>query len=267
MGKLNTIFAALFCATAPIASIDAQEPKTEVTETSIKLGKETVSTVRSGYENGKYNEFLSEMDASYKDADLKGLIAMREKEVPVDFQDEWTAKFEALQKVRNQELLTVISDKDSSPFAQKVRSVASNISTSEQEKAVSKLNSFIAMAPGKGANDDENTLIDIDVEYEYKLLHAANDHSKERQLALRMEKMDKMVQASKSFQDLSLKAAVGLASSNLDARLARNLDGVDLNGLAKGKGSNQTEESVYSIISSYQGQFSDLMKQIDHANR
>lgn len=267
MGKLSTIFAALFCATAPLASLEVQEPKTEVTESRINLGKEMVRTVRSAYENGKYNPFLSEMDASYKEADLKGLIEMRQKDVPVDFQEEWAAKFDALQKVRNQELLNVISDKDDSPFAQKVRSVATNISTPEQEKALSKLNSFIVVAPGKGANEDENALINIDIEYEYKLLHAAADHSKEHQLALRMEKMDKMLAASKNFQDLSLKGAVGLASSNLDARLARNLDGVDLNQLAKNKPSNKTEESVYAIISSYQGQFSDLMKQIDHVNR
>lgn len=274
MGKLYSILAACFCATAPLASIEVQDPKIEASQSSIKLGKEIVSAVRASYANGEYNEFFSEMDASYKDADLSGLIQMRQKEIPVDFQQQWEEKFAHLQKERNSQLLKALSDKDGSLFAQKVRSVAAQIATPEQEKALSKLNSFIVMAPGTGLNDDENRLIDLDIEYEYKLLHAelpmsdvSPQHRQEYQIALRMEKMTKMVEASKNFQDLSLKQAVGLASANLDARLARNLDGVDLNGLAKGKPANEVEENVYSIISSYQGQFSDLMKQIDHANR
>jgi hypothetical protein len=276
MAQISTILAALFCATAPLASIEVQESKTEATQSSLKLGRELVSSVRSSYEKGEYSEFFSEMDESYKGADLSGLIQMRQKEIPVEFQEKWEEQFATLQKEKNSELLNAISDKDDSIFAQKVRSVAANISTPEQEKALSKLNSFIAMAPNTGANKDENTLIDLDIEYEYKLLHSELPMSdvspqkmKEHQIALRMEKMDKMVAASKNFQDHTLKQAVGLAKANLDARMARNLDGADLNALVKGKEkpANETEENVYSIISSYQGQFSDLMKQLDNANR
>ncbi len=275
MGQISTILAALFCATAPLASIEVQKPKTESSQSSFKLGREIVSSVRASYENGKYNEFFSEMDASYKDADLSGLVQVRQKQIPVEFQEEWEQKFTQLQQMKNSELLNTLSDKDDSIFAQKVRSVAANITTPEQDKAISRLNSFIAMAPNTGANEDENTLIDLDVEYEYKLLHAklplsdvSPEKMNEHQLALRMEKMDKMVEASKNFQDLSLKQAVGLAKANLDARMARNLDGADLNALVKGKvkPSNEAEENAYTVISSYQGQFSDLMKQLDNAN-
>lgn len=276
MGKLNTILAACFCATAPLASIEVPDPKIETSQSNIQLGKELVSSVRSSYEDGEYTEFFSEMDRSYKAADLSGLIQMRQKEIPLDFQEKWEQQFTRLQKEKNSKLLNAISDKDDSSFAQKVRSVAADITTPEQEKALSKLNSFIVMAPGSGINEDENRLIDLDLEYEYKLLHAelpmsdvSPQERQERQIALRMEKMEKMVEASKNFKDLSLKSAVGLSSANLDVRLARNLDGVDLNGLTKRKEkpANQVEENVYSILSSYQEKFSDLMKQIDHANR
>jgi len=276
MGNLSTILAACFCATAPLAYIEVHEPKIEATQSSFKLGRETISTIRSSYENGEYNEIFTRLDESYKGADLAGFTQMRQREIPVKFQEKWEEKFTALQKERNRELLKAISDQDDSIFASKVRSIAANIATPEQEKALSKLNNFIMMAPGTGANADENVLIDLDIEYEYKLFEAelpmsdvSPEQMKAHQLALRMEKMDKMGQASKNFQDLSLKQAVGLASANLDARLARNIDGIDLNSLvkAKTKASNKTEESVYSIISSYQGQFSDLMKQIDHANQ
>jgi hypothetical protein len=83
-----------------------------------------------------------------------------------------------------------------------------------------------------------------------------------------MEKMKKMVRASKSFQDHSLKQAVGLAAANLDMRLARNLDGADLNALVKSKvkPSTDLEDKAYTILSSYQGQFNDLMKELKNAN-
>lgn len=276
MSHISTILAAILCATAPVASSEVVETKTEQSESNYQLGKETVSVIRTAYEKGQYKDFLSEMDSSYKSADLSSLIDTRQKQIPLEFQEEWEAQFLALQKEKNQELLSAISDEDESIFAQKVRSLAADLSTPEQEKAVSKLNSFIAMAPQSGANDDENTLINIDLEYEYKILHAQMPmsdlnplKSQEYQIALRMEKMDKMVAASKNFQDHDLKQAVGLAAANLDARLARNLDGADLNALVKGKAkpANATEEKVHSILSSYQGQFSDLMKELGNANR
>lgn len=266
MGSFSTILTALFCAAAPLVSDGGSEIKREHVESSFKLGKEVVSEVRGSYERGEYKEFFEQMDGSYREADLSGLIKVREKQVPVEFQEKWEEEFMALQKAKNKDLLAIISDKDGSIFAEKVRSLAANLSTPEQEKAISKLNSLITKVPGTGANKDENTLIHMDVEYEYKLTQA-QPHA--QQLALRMEKMDKMVAASKSFQDLALKQAVGLAAANLDVRLARNIDGADLNGLVKSKAkpANETEEQVYSILSSYQGQFADLMKELDRANR
>lgn len=276
MGKLSSILTALFCAVSPLASGEIAEVQVEQTESKLKLGKQTVASVRSAYEKGEYDSFLSQTDEDYKRADLSGLIEMRQKQIPVDFQEKWEEQFSDLQKKKNRELLNAVSDQDDSMFAEKVRSLAGNIFTADQEKAISRLNSFVVLAPKGGANDDENRLIDLDLEYEYKLLHAqlpmsdvSPQQQQEYQLALRMEKMDKMAAASKSFQDLSLKQAVSLAAATLDVRLARNLDGVDLNALVrdKVKPSNSAEEKVYSILSSYQGQFADLMKDLDQANR
>jgi hypothetical protein len=276
MGNISTILAAILCATAPLSAIETLDPKTEAVQSSFKLGRETVSSIRNAYEKGEYDEFLSEMDSSYKNADLSGLIQMRDRDIPVEFQEDWEQRFIDLRAEKNKELLSVISDEDDSLFSQKVRSVASQITTPEQEKALTRLNSFIVLSPGKGANEDENVLISLDVEYEYKLMHASmpsSDLSLEQQLqhqvALRMEKMDRMIAASKNFQDPALKQAVSIASATLDERLARNLDGSDLNALVKGKvkPSNPTEERVYSILSLYQAKFSELMKELDHANQ
>lgn len=278
MGSINTILAALFCATAPMGSlVVTQAPVEAVAEA--RLGKERISLIRAAYEKGEYDSFLKEMDDSYQATDLSGLIQMRQGHVPVEFQEKWEQKLLELQKERNQQLAAIIGDTDNSEFAGRVRSATINPLTPEQEKAFSRLNAFIAMAPNTGANADENKLIDIDLEYEYKTLHAdlpeakgANLSADERQafnIALRMEKMDKMKEAAKSFQDLSLKQTVGMASDTLDAMLARNLDGAYLNGLLrnKAKPANETEEKAFAILSLYQGKFTDLMKEIDHANR
>jgi hypothetical protein len=275
MIKFIKILAALFCATAPVAAI-VEAPASRSSEEALpgyRLGKESVAAVRSAYENGEYNEFLSEMDESYKGTDLSGLIQMRQKDVPLSFQEKWEQQFSALQKVRNQELLESLEDTDDSAFANKVRGAASSLLTPEQEKAISRLNSFIAMAPNTGANDDENALIALDLEYEYKILHANvpltnPENQKAHSLALRMEKMDKMVEASKNFENMQLKTAVGIARDTLDARLSSSLDGNDLNAMLRNNAapSNGTEERVFSILSLYQGKFSDLLKQLENEN-
>ena len=270
MGYISTFLAAILLSTAPLATREQKEPRQELIESNFKLGKDVVAGVRSGYENGKYNQFMFDMDEAYNKADLKDLIQFRENGSSKDIPEEWENQFSELQRQKNSELLKALSEKDNSLFASKVRSLASNILTPEQEKAISKINIFIAMAPNTGANVDENTLIDIDLEYEYKLSQAlvvhestiSPDEKQSLQIALRMEKMDRMLQASKHFEDKSLKQAVTIAHATLDARLARNLDGRDLNVLAKKKAENKDQEIVYSILRSYQDQFSDLVKEL-----
>jgi len=275
--KLFAILASILCGTAPlVAQEEVQRPKTEQSQSNFKLGKETVSTVRTAYGEGEYNSFFGEMDASYKEAlsenGLETLVQIRSEEADAALAaKKWEEKALKLQNEKNKELLSLVPEKDDSVFAQKVRSVVANPSTPEQDKAISELHRFIQMAPNSGKNDDENKLISIDVEYEYKLLHLtlpttdlSNDEIAEKRIALRMEKMDKMIAASKSFQDHALKQAVGLAAANLDARMARNLDGTDLNALVRGKvkPANELETQVYSVLSTYQEKFSELLKEI-----
>jgi hypothetical protein len=276
MGNMiMAILTATLSAAMPVASAEISEIRKEQSQSNLTFGRDTISFVREKFNKGEYSDFLKKMDESFKQADLSGFIEMRQKPIPVDFQEKWEQQFSDLQKQKNKDLLQLLADEDDSIFTEKVRSLAANISTPEQEKAISKLHSFIAMAPNSGANEDENTLINIDLEYEYKLLNAKLPMSdvsfqqiQEHQIALRMEKMEKMITASKSFQDHSLKQAVGLAAANFDLRLARNLDGADLNAMTKGQiaPSNELEEKVYSILASYQGQFNDLMKKVNDAN-
>jgi hypothetical protein len=250
MSLISIILASLFMAGTPAE----------------QLGETRVTEIRKSYDSKQYEDFLSQMDVSYKAADLSNLIEMREHGVPADFQEKWEEKFSSMEKERNAQLMLAIPDTEDSLFAQKARSLAADVTTDAQDKALSRLHALIAKAPKTGVNDDENALIAIDLEYEYKLSLAQNE---QQELALRMEKMDKMVEASKSFKDHSLKTAVGLAASNLDQRLSRNLDGIDLNALIRNKVQpvTDTEEQALAIIAIYQMHFNALMQELAEANQ
>lgn len=279
MTYISTFLAAIICATAPLSGETPNEQRTETASSNFTLGRDTVAAVRASYENGKFNQFMFDMDEAYRKADLKDFYQQREEASQFAAEsEEKYAKYKerliTLHQQKKNELLEALPKEDTSSFATKVRSLTADILTQEQQAAVERIHALISKAPNRGANVDENTLIDIDLEYEFKLNYALakdlqntkegslNSETQKKQLALRMEKMDKMLHASKHFEDKSLKAAVQIAHATLDARLARNLDGADLNALSKQKSPNGQEEVVYSILRSYQGQFSDLIHEL-----
>lgn len=276
MKTISTILAAILCSASPLMAQDETTKSAQSEQTAqieLRMGKENISVLRTAYQNGEYTQFLKEMDAAYQSAlsenQLTGLSDMRVGEFP-EMKDaqKWEDTAQELQKEKNHELLSLISDEDDSVFAQKIRSAAATLSSPEQQKAIAQLSLFHLMAPKAGKNADENSLIDLDLEYEFKIIHLnkpldTSSDLRAKQYVLRMEKMDKAVEASKSFQDSSLKQAVGLSAANFDERLAQNWDVTDLNALAKGKikPSNDQEEKVASILSAHQAKFNDLFKQ------
>jgi hypothetical protein len=127
------------------------------------------------------------------------------------------------------------------------------------------------MAPGTGKNIDENTLIDLDLEYEFKSIHLdmpvidgqlAPDR-REKHYILKMEMADKMLSSAQSFQDASLKKDVELYAQNIDGRMAQNWDQYDLNLMAKGKTkpADKVQEQVVSLLQNHQEKMGDLTKQ------
>lgn len=274
MYMLSTVLAAIICAASPITAQENLQIQTEQAE--IQLGTDTIGMIRLAYEDGQYDDFLKEMDQSYKqvkdDNRLKGLADIRTTVTPaLDDQQKWNELAAQLQKEKNEQLLDAIAKEKSSAFIDKVKRAATNPSTQEQEKAIAQLAEYRYMAPGSGKNDDENVLIDLDLEYEYKMIHLdmpvidgkSISDRKEKQYALRMEKMERMVEASKNFQDESLKKTVELASANFDERMAQFWDASELSAMAKGKTkpSSAIEEKVVSILNSHQAKFNDLAKQ------
>lgn len=273
MKNLSILLAVLSIGASPLLASEALSPNVKI-EQSIqiqqKLGVQAIAEIRQAYESGDYDDFLKELDDSYLSArdknQLTQLIGMREG-VSDDW-EKWDDQARKLQELRGRELIAAVEDESGSLFKDKVISAATHFSSSEQDDALFRMAALRQMAPNSSENSDENKLIDLDLEYEYKSLHLSTPGKptsdlKEKQMVLRMEKAQKMSDLSKSFKDASLKKDVDFYVQDLDLRLAQNWDTIDLNALASGrvKPANAREEKVVSILNQYQEKFSDLAKQ------
>jgi len=272
MKNLSILLTVLSIGTSPLVATEssASDKKIEqLAQAQQKLGAQAIAEIRAKYENGDYNLFLKELDESYQAArdknQLTQFIEMREG-LADDWQ-KWDEQARKLQELKGRELIAAMETENDSIFKQKVLSAADNTATAEQDSALFRIATLRQMAPGTGANSDENKLIDLDLEYEYKALHISMPGKpvadlKEKQIVLRMEKAQKMVDLSMAFEDASLKKDVVLYVQELDHRLAQNWDTIDLNMLVNGKQKpeNSAEEKVALILTQYQEKFSDLAK-------
>jgi hypothetical protein len=273
---ISIFLASILCAGAPLAAENIQPDSTveavsKPAFNSFEMGSLVVEKTRAGYEEGKYAEFLSEMDKDYNKAKvdnaLEGLIELRKETGKVNIHPEFVRSQNSIQNLKNENLLKVVGS-DESSFAQKVRSAASSLPADSQL-----LRSLHYKAPGStDVNKDENAVIDIDLEYSYKSIHldslAASGNSipdrKEKQMALEMERMDRLVKAAQSFEDKDLKQAIKEAASLLDQRLAKNYDMRDLLALAAGrvKPVSPLEEKAASIVGRAQDQIAELHRHL-----
>lgn len=265
MKTLSIILASLLSLSAPLLG-EENVPASPVVEAKVaqqKLGKEETKALRMAYEKGEYDSFLEEMDLSYREVLQKQQLANLAEFRQGSSADQlkWSELSRQLQKEKNEALLKAIEGQEDSLFVQKVRSAASSIPVQER------LFTLHQMAPGSGKNKDENRWIDLDLEYEYKSIHLDSvgpaESPREKHAVLRMEAMDKMVQAAESFADLSLKKEVEAVAKELDARLAKEWDQADLNAIArkKIKAADPLQEKIASLLLSYQEKFHDLSKQ------
>lgn len=271
--RIGLSIAALSCLIGGFAIANEEKLPSIVTEEtkmeeSFRLGKDAIAKIRNDYAQGRFDGFLKESHISFSQIQESGTLSdfaqMREE---AQLNPKWVDAVKLLQKEKNEELLQAVKGQDSL-FAEKVKSAATLNET--QEEAFEKLSAFHHMVPGSGKNSDENALILLDLEYEYKAIHLGvpgEDLAKAQELreqyhALKMEHMDKMLLASQSFSDESLKEAVVAMSKNLDDHLARNWDRMDLLMLAKGrvKPVDSTQTSVVSILKDSQQKLSDLAK-------
>ncbi|MBS0626056.1 MAG: hypothetical protein JSS32_08410 [Verrucomicrobia bacterium] len=281
MKKISFALTALLCAASPLlADVSAAPVASQTVESKLTLGADLVKSVRAKYQDGVYKEFLQKMDADFQEAQeenqLEGLIALRQEEAAIMANqskeiERWNSIAQTWTAERNKELVKAVENQKDTPIYKKVHSIVSE-NDSAVEKAITYSVDLRKLVPGEGKNADENKLVQIDLETEYKQLHLdsliAGGQSipdrQEKHLVIRMEKMDRMLEASKNFQDKELKTTVELLAKTADERYAKGIDVSDLMNLARGKiaPSNDAEKKVSSILSSYQGKFTDLTREL-----
>ncbi len=188
---------------------------------SYLLGSDAIAKIRDDYRQGRYNSFFKEMDAFYDDA-AQDLPSIRGGLSEDDF-----AKIRELRQEFDQKLNEALLSADSA-LSQKI--VSAMLSTSDDL-----FQRLHQKEPGEGKNNDENALIALDVEYQYKALHLDRPSNegdpqeiRQKHYALKMEQMDKMLLASQSFEDQDLKQAVQAYGENIDQHLSHSWDFRDL---------------------------------------
>ena len=273
MKNLSIIIAALSAGTAPMLSnLPAADPSSIIQPAiqTPKSGQEAIQTIRQTYDLGGYSEFLNELHDSYTVVNESGrLNSLAETRIGSSPElEEWESRAFELQMEKNEEMLRAVEDQDKTPFVEQVLS-ASKMTDDAHQKAFLEIAKLRSMAPGAGKNNDQNRLIDLDLEYEYKSLHidlpgAPIADKKEKFCALRMEWLDKLLAAASEFEDASLKETVALYAENFDARLAQSWDATDLNALTNGKRkpTNGLEEKIASILNHYHEKLSEMSKQL-----
>lgn len=237
---ISLFLASLLLSNAPIDLQNNSLPsKMEVSISSFQLGSDIVDQVRNDYKNGKYTKFLSQMDEAFKKAkdkeEMEGLISLRKENSKVTLSQNFIHSYETIQQEKAKDLLNLVSDSKDSQFIKKIQSAVSPLTADEK-----RILDFHNKVPSPQYSNEENRLIEIELEYYYKVIHFDSQHSndkmkKEKMIALNMEKMDRMVEVSKSFNDRNLKNSVENAAKLMDQRLAKTYDMNDLSAMARGK--------------------------------
>ncbi|MDE3055078.1 MAG: hypothetical protein KGI80_00050 [Verrucomicrobiota bacterium] len=274
------LFLAVFSLGASPMIMDATEKKRSailqgITQEQVifaeEQGAEAVAAVREKFESGEYENFLEKAARGYEDALQDGAIETLGSMRPgiSELLKEWGKQVNRLQQEKYGALRSLVDSQEfllhKDPFLQKVLSAATDPTSSEEKRAIDLLGRFGQMMPGSGFSAEENLLIAIDLEYEYKAMHLdpASPIHREEQCALKMEKMQVMQSVAEQFKDADLKAAIALCAENLDARLAQSWDMADLQALVNGKKRAGTamEEQIASLLMVYQDKLSDLTRQ------
>ncbi len=278
MNSISILLASLLCTGSPLLADASQNDVNVIVQqdSRYRLGSEVVAQLRADYEAGVYDEFLSDMDRAYQQANddeqLEGLVEIRKTngEYTVSLK-ELTAGFEQIQAEKNQALLKAAAGDNNSLFAVKIRSVATPLPDAVREATIA-LSELRHMGPGMGKNNDENQLIAIDLASHYKEIHLDSlaargqdvENRRDKHLILEMQRMDLMKQASVNFEDKQLKSIIESAVSDNDLRLAKIYDSSDLNDLARGRTTpaSAVEERVAGIVADAHAKFADLNRDL-----
>jgi hypothetical protein len=265
---ISIAFAAMLCVSGAFAdTTDRSMTIVQIDEKeNIQLGSENIARIRKDYETGRYQDFLREMDHIFDEAiDKEYILGLGKLRRGVVDLNNW---FEGVNKIKDEThfaLNQAVAGLETR-FASKVRNVA------KEDKLENLFVPYHQMQPGTGKNADENRLITLDLEYEYKSIHLdqskidlPKDMSpKELHYVLKMEQMDKILLASQTFDDADLKASIEQFGQNLDARLAKHWDLMDLRNL---NSADPIEIRVSAILKNHSDKIQEFTREYLASNR
>lgn len=276
MKKVYAVLGLSACAVTTVLAVnESGNPPQEirVVDKTAMTGGERVALLREQYQQGKFNSLLVKLEADYvallKSGRVKEFAEMRQ--VPdADQQLQGLAQqFEkraaALLKKRNDELKALCTGREQEIAIRRVQSLTAPLDETQSE-AMHYLAALRFKTPEQAASSEERILIEIDLAHEFKSVHLDVHHPGdktdllEQQIALNMEKMDKMRRAAETFNDSALRAKVLLAVQAFDAWQSKSLDLRELLAAAK-RPSNELERKIGAVLSSYKAKHDDLYQQ------
>lgn len=245
------------------------KPEQEVVAETFATGESRVARLRAGYENGEFNSLLSSLEEEYSGLQKSGRVeefAEMRRVIEADAElkalaSQFDKMAEKLLQERNAELSALCQGRDQEIATRRVKSIIAPVDELQKE-AMRTLSSLRFKTPDQAGSQDEKTLIEIDLAYEFKSVQLNLQQEEgstllEKQIVLGMDKMRKMVQASESFTDSKLKKTVSLAAAGFDAWQVKNLDMKDLLAASK-KPSSDLDRSIGSVLGGYKAKKDDL---------
>ncbi len=234
--------------------------------TEHQTGTDSVRSVRNGYERGAYAPILKELDDDYRQHkdQLDGLIQTRPG---LTAATETPSEVAALLQERNAQLREAIAGQPNQIVSHQVQALLESPLTESQLDAWNRFATYRLLPPGTAATAEENQLVDLDLEYEYKALHLEliapeGANKAEIGLALAMEHLEKIGLVAANFEDVDLKQAASHLAASFDSLQAQAADRSALRDLALGKRppANEIEAKVASILVAFETQRADLYR-------
>ena len=274
MKKIYAILGLALCiGGAAIAAEEGMEPvqQSVASRQAPETGHELVAALRQEYTEGKFNSFLDGLEDDYQDLEKSGRLAefasMRQAPEADSKLNDLARHYEALapdlQQQRDSELKEICQGQDAEIACKRVQSATAETDQDQQE-AMSYLADLRFKTPEQAANDDERKLVEIDLAYEFKLVHldvqrlsGEDSDLQQKQIVLGMEKIEKMQDAAKGFSDQSLKKKIDLAAKGYDVRQSQIIDMRDLVAASK-KPSSDLDRKIGAILSSYKSKKDNL---------
>lgn len=235
-------------------------------------GNQVVQEIDSAYQEGEYDSFLRQMHEHFQNAGRAGALRGIFESAKVAMSDRLNdviaglkahrTEIARLNKERDQKLLEAIAGNPEEEIVQKVDSVVFSSPTLDQDDILKELEALKFEIPETALATIENKISALETEYYIKslLLDIGAQQAKtpptdtdKKKTILQLEKLDKMEEAAKDFNDPIWINKIEKAKAAFRAEKAFRMDYKVLENLGKGiiPVQNPVEEKVKEIMMEY----------------